>query len=90
MKRIKINVTKTDIKKGQRCAAGCCPIALAVLRKFKGYAVSVSPYSVGVGHYNALERWKDYALPRAATEFIFRFDAKQEVEPFSFTIRATA
>jgi len=89
MKRIKINVTKNDIKKGKRCQSGDCPIALAAHRKFKGSAVSVGPFTLGVSQYDH-ECWRDYTLPKAASNFILKFDCREKVEPFSFTIRATS
>lgn len=76
----KISVTEDDIKRGHRCSAGCCPVALAICRMFPTSSVSVGKRTFGVyggpnGH-----------LPQIAMDFIHNFDNENYVSPFEFEI----
>jgi hypothetical protein len=76
--KIKITVTKDDIKSGHRGSVYCCPIAISVRRQaFSSKNVSVSAGDCSIaGTY-----WE---LSRSAQRFISAFDNGRPVKPFSF------
>ena len=76
---MRIYVTKDDIKKGESCHAGKCPIARSLKRRFKKTFVSVGPWGMMLGDA-ILE------FPMSARHFIRRFDNNQTVRPFSFKL----
>lgn len=88
--RVRINVTKTDIKKGVRTDCEHCPVARAVLRALKpcGYKfVVVGSNDVDFGVDNPDEA--NRVLPAAAVKWIKAFDesvSKSQNAPFSFNI----
>ena len=80
---MKINVTKRDIECGVRWDSEKCPVARAARRmqddaRVSNYILCYGPES----------RQRRVELPGVAREFIGRFDAGKEVEPFSFTVDA--
>lgn len=88
MKKIKIEVTEQDISAGLKTfgkggASYLCPVARAAQRALKdkkawsGVAVIAS-------------NGKFHDLPKAATDFVTRFDLQKPVKPFSFTINLPA
>jgi len=77
---IKIEVSAKDIKNGARANCRECPIALALKRVFN------DKIGVGSGAFWFCEG-RDYMavpLPLIVAEFVFSFDHKKKVEPFSF------
>ena len=86
MKKVKINVTKEDIKTGLRNNCDKCPVALAIVRKFKSELVFVGHrawYAIdGKGNKVGGD------LPIKAQEFIVKFDRGAFVSPFTFMVEA--
>jgi hypothetical protein len=81
MKTKTINVTQHDIDNGIADSNKSCPVALAIRRAFKKgkpYAL-VGWYTIGIGT-------KRINTPSVVRNFIYDFDKKSEVEPFSFTL----
>ena len=83
MKR-KIEVTATDIKKGEPVAVYTCPIGRAINRTLRiksVYVADLIEYSKGGKNFVA-------NLPARVEKFIDRFDAGKSVKPFSFTLES--
>ena len=78
MKKIKINVTKNDIKNGVKLHGGRCPIALAMRRKIKNFE-TVDRLEVVIGG-------KRLQTPPRIEEFIRKFDHNIKVNASSFFI----
>lgn len=86
---VNINVTEEDIAKGKRGDCSACPIALAAERalseKFGDGIVNVCPlfisFTVNDPFTKALSN-----TPYRMREFMWNFDNKQEVAPFSMDI----
>lgn len=88
---IKVDVTQKDILKGKVRNEQCCPVALATNRAFDGLlegqlSIQGTFVSLRVSE-EELERTEQ--LPFEAVSFIKRFDANEEVEPFSFELDTT-
>lgn len=82
--KVKIEITKSDIKKGKKQQIDSCPIALAIKRKLKARNICVSD---GVAfNLEGNEYWVD--LPNKASYFIDNFDDGLKVKPFSFIMTA--
>lgn len=84
--RTKVNVTKRDIANGLRFDCQGCPIAIAVrraLRLKKGCQISAESVGVFIGQREVKYRY----YGKQVTEFMFAFDRKASVKPFSFSIR---
>lgn len=82
--RKRINVTKTDIKRGKRASECECPVARAMLRHFG--VVSVGFTSV---YFGSREKSVRLSLPDGIMNFIRRFDdgvRSYQLKPFSFII----
>lgn len=89
--KITVNVTQADIDAGMP-GFGCdCPVALAVHRALP-HLPGAYVYSYGVATsahleadpFGSVDVFAD--LPRAARDFITRFDGSEQVEPFSFEL----
>lgn len=80
-KKLKVNVTAEHIQQGIRNHPNFCPVARAVSDLFPDKQVSSTLLYVHVG----MEEY--YALPKRATEWIRRFDARIPVEPIEFQMR---
>ena len=83
-KTVKVNVTKTGIRKGEAGSRVCCPIARALKAKgFKNVYVNTDHVEFDVyGHTWYVD------LPKLARKFIDRFDTnKKSVKPFTFTLK---
>lgn len=80
-----LSVTKADLRDGDRHAEDCCPIALALRRKFRNTTISVLPKETDIERGNYRVTYKN---PPAARRFIARFDDGKWVEPC--TIRFAA
>jgi hypothetical protein len=81
---MKIKVEQRHIDAGVKCAPCGCPIALALMD-----AVPHGPedrVSVGTDSCGVEPHGRSY-LPRAAREFIARFDCDMAVEPFEFEVK---
>lgn len=78
---VKIVVTASDIKRGRRCSAFGCPVALAACRAL-GLDDDALPLGVSdeINVYNKIR----YSIPDKAIEWIKRFDDSLPVEPFEF------
>lgn len=76
--KLKINVTKDDIRNGIPSMTTACPIA----RAFKRVKI------LNVRVHNTSYKVKDltYRLPKKAQRFINDFDNGYFVEPFSFNV----
>lgn len=83
----KIEVTQEDIRKGKRFQNDACPVALAVQRTLKRQAIIGDRlFSL----YNKRGLIYTYGtLPKAVQLFINKFDNKEKVEPFGFTLKCT-
>lgn len=96
--KIKITVTKSDIKKSAECFKSAkpstpsvtCPVYQAFKRK--GFNVKSVCRHFGYGYYVMLKHnksVKDFNLPAVANQFIFGYDNSSSFlrhKPFSFTI----
>lgn len=78
---MKVVVTAADIKRGRRCSAVGCPVALAACR-----ALGLDQDSWPLGVSDAINVYNNgrYALPKRAVKWIERFDNSRPVEPFEF------
>jgi hypothetical protein len=79
---MKIKVTPADIRDGRRATYKHCPIALATKRIYQEDAGATSTRLYLGDSFGGMP----YELPRAAKEFIARFDIGQKVEPFTFEV----
>ena len=75
-----IRVTADDITKGEPSECRCCPIALAMQRRFPRSKVNVGRISFRVG------KWHGW-LPESAQDFICNFDDNYLVKPFTFRLK---
>lgn len=80
-KRIRVEVTKQDIRLGKRCVPEYCAIARAACRAF-GVSMSSRKLQVGLSSIMLGGRW--FAMPNRAMKFIERLDAKKSVKPITF------
>jgi hypothetical protein len=78
-KRVKLVVTKEDIKKGKRDCCRSCPIALSARRTFhlRKDDVDVAPDYILIDSY-------PFIPSRAAVQFMNNFDNKLKVKPATF------
>jgi hypothetical protein len=84
---ITVEVTATDIKRGETGDAYNCAVARA-LRRMKFKNVSVGPGEAAFTTGSGKTRLRlVYDLPRRAKLFIDRFDRGVPVKPFTFTLR---
>lgn len=87
MKKIRVKVTKRDIKLGLREDMTRCPVALALHhRKFKAANVCYNLISLDGLWY----RPESIPSPKSVERFVKRFDAGKPVRPFSFTLKIPA
>ena len=82
--KLRINVTARDIQQARLCqkmiwsASKLCPVARATRRHRR---------DATVGHVNvSISDALAYELPPRAKDFIKKFDAREEVQPFCFTL----
>ncbi len=81
MEKVKVRVTKSDIKNGFARRSMSCPIALAIKRKTESDNVSVGCGEIWVNdNYVYLHRKKK------VREWVRNFDNGEEVKPFEFTM----
>lgn len=81
-KRVKIIVTKNNIKNGIRGNPLQCPIAKALRRKTN------TIYSVTPSLIRLWSQPEKYCLtPKKVFKFIRKFDNRKKVNPFSFCIK---
>ena len=83
MKAIRIHVTQEHIDNGIRDSCLQCPIALALLEALPIHDVWVHKEEISI--FDATSN-KVYGPNLQVRDFITRFDAGEEVEPFSFTL----
>lgn len=93
---ITIQVTADDISKGERKNCSSCPIALAACRVFEvpvridcfeyfaQNAVMVTSEEITCFGRTGMDC---YPLPQEASDFVNRFDKKENVAPFTFTVK---
>jgi len=77
--KLKVNVTRDDIKRGVRENIHLCPIARA-LRRLGFSKISVDQNGIEI-------RNKVFDIPPKASRFINDFDFEELVKPFSFVMR---
>lgn len=82
--KVKIEVTKEDIKNGTPQDAGKCPIALAAKRKVKNMGWVIADRLYIDGYPEGEEKFID--MPKKCEAFIDKFDMVKPVKPFSFTL----
>lgn len=84
-----IEVTAEDIDAGKRRDCHGCPVATALDRATgERWAVGVDERGRAVARRERFDGW--FALPRAASEFVRRFDAGGMPGPFTFEFDAEA
>lgn len=77
-----VEVTQTDIDKGDRACRYNCPVALA-LRRVIHTDVEVGDTCLATKIDDAII---DVESPPAVKEFVFDFDRGEEVKPFVFEV----
>lgn len=98
--KIKVEVTKDDIRLGSRKSVAHCPVARAVRRAVKPHKINCG--AAGLWEVFLLKRFKDKGrwitrgrnamnkwvrLPKKVTRFIVAFDMKRPgADPLSFNI----
>lgn len=91
--KLKISVTKQDIKRGKPRHASKCPVTLAIKRelhkakvKFKVLYVRASTF--GWEQYNMDKGWFPFMReqPEKVFKFVNRFDNNKKVKPFQFCL----
>ena len=83
MVSISLDVTEADILEGKRNLADCCPIALAIRRRYP-YSSNYVPVEVSCSQARIKGIW--YDLPDEAKSFIRDFDCGRPVKPFTFRV----
>ncbi len=81
MEKIRVRVTKTDIKNGLRFRSAHCPIALATKRKLNNQSVLVSPSGIHIRAFPV-----EISNLKKIQKFVNDFDNSRYVAPFSFTL----
>lgn len=76
---MRINVTQSDINKGDKRNAHSCAVARAVRRATKAKEISITYGVISVGR-------KEFAMSSQVSNFISDFDAYLSVRPFSFAL----
>lgn len=76
--KLRIEVTETDIARGEENSACRCPVALALVRQIPGFEPEVGIMHLDMG-------WL-FKTPESVCEFIYNFDEGEFVEPFAFDI----
>ena len=78
---MKFNVTQRDINSGATSSPTNCPVARSLRRALglKENQVSVTGEEISI-------KSKDYLAPQSVTDFVAIFDARFDVEPFSFSL----
>ena len=74
-----INVTRQDIRNGDKDGRYSCPVALAIKRHTQNPDVVVDEEIAEISG-------KYYELPRSATRFILKFDKTGKGKPFKFRL----
>ena len=77
---MKIDVTADDIANGEAHVSCSCPVALALCRHCPGHKFEVTAGRIQVDGCGRI------VTPLAVSDFVWRFDTDQSVEPFSFEI----
>jgi len=88
MKKINLNITKDNIKNGERTNPGKCPIANSVMDTVKNVIyVSILPQeaTIKVKTGKKIEAFRG-KLPEKAFNFIRNFDDGLRVNPFNLTL----
>jgi hypothetical protein len=93
MKRIRVMVTKRDVRDGRPGNWWLCPIAIALWPLMGRFLICVAGNSVVLYdgplpgesvNLNRLRVVAEFGLPRSAERRLQRFDKRQQVKPFSF------
>lgn len=89
---MKLNITKNDIKYGQKHNPSNCAIAQSIQRRLKKdkveYAdINVLPENVSIQVFegNKLVTYNTQ-MPNKGSNFVHRFDNELKVKPFSLTL----
>lgn len=84
-KRVVLNVSKEDVLNGKPCASNCCPIALAIIRRFpdaRNVVVSMSQASFSQGSTTWVA-----ALSDSARDFVKSYDTSvYAIKPYRFVL----
>jgi hypothetical protein len=82
MKTLTINVTQKHIDAGEHCECKSCPVALALKE------AGATDVIVGFGQMAFSFNGKGYQIPapHAIADFIYHFDKRSPVSPFTFTL----
>ena len=88
MSKIKISVTKNDIRMGRPFRSQVCPVARAIRLHFIAQGVFVHDLCVSS---LAAVFYTDHVrhvvnLPRSVYRFVTRYDAGKSVKPFNFIV----
>lgn len=82
---MRVTITQTDIDKGKIGDCHLCPVARAIRRAVRGRKrVTVGCTTVEIGRWG--HGLNKYWLPKKVTSFIFNFDDKCPVKPFTFNL----
>lgn len=90
MERLKIRVTRDDIRQGKNGETGWCPIARSLRRTIEAQPGEVDIKSVSVMPGYCTVRYtitRHFATPKQADTFIERFDGHEKVQPTAITLR---
>lgn len=80
MKRVRIEVTAQDIRRGKKADPDHCPVARALRR------AGLPKAWAGDSHYGWGEETASWPLPKRAKRFIEAFDNGMPVRPFSAVV----
>lgn len=87
MSKVKVTIAAEDITQGTRYNVRTCPTALALKRAFpKAFRTYVGIDAAFVEETENAEQTHRYDLPSEAMQFVYLFDAKRSVSPFSFEL----
>lgn len=82
---MRIHITSEHIRRGKRRNTISCPIALALKEKY--YDAYVATNFMQIREQKG-DYWQKLRYSRAVKTFIQKFDAGEEVSPFSFISKA--
>lgn len=81
MARAFVSVRQKHIDAGMRQMGQCCPIALAIREQY-----CIASVDIMVSRDRAYIHGGVYKMPDSAIDFVRKFDDKQFVKPFVFSI----
>lgn len=90
--RIQVDITKADVKKGERGNYYACPVALALNRALRSTPANLGIVGATFVSYVVGGDLRKVSLPKQVVDFIDKIDQKKITkdsrgfEPFSFTL----